>query len=269
MPLTTDTTGRWRFAALPDLPAGSGARGARLAARRTWRALRQRRGDLVWDGVLRGSGLLALIGIAVLEVAPPSVVGLVGFLVVTIWVNGPLGVFLPATYEPILMLFGRLYPPVLVGVVGIAGTLYIEFLNYYLYRRILDSHLLRSLRDSVVVRRVVPLFRRAPFFTVWLCSWSPLPYWAVRVLGPLAEYPVRRYLLATFLGRFPRLWFFAALGAVPIPTHWLVAITLGAVVLAVLAFLGRPAVAAVRRTVGRARLDGVRDHVLEEASEGV
>ena len=189
--------------------------------------------------------------------------------VVTIWVNGPLGVFLPATYEPILMLFGRLYPPVLVGVVGIAGTLYIEFLNYYLYRRVLDSNLLRGLRESVVVRRVVPLFRRAPFFTVWLCSWSPLPYWAVRVLGPLAEYPVRRYLLATFLGRFPRLWFFAALGAVPIPTQWLVVITLGAIVLVVLAFLGRPAVTAVRRALSWTRLDRIPDATLEEANERV
>lgn len=267
MPPTTGTTVPWRFAARPDRQVTGDAGGARTIARRLWRVLRQRRGDLVWDGVLRGSGLLALIGIAVLQVASASVVGLAGFLVVTIWVNGPLGVFLPATYEPILMLFGRLYPPVLVGVVGIAGTLYIEFLNYHLYRRILDSHLLRGLRESVVVRRVVPLFRRAPFFTVWLCSWSPLPYWAVRVLAPLAEYPVRRYLLATFLGRFPRLWFFAALGAVPIPTRWLVAITLGAVALAVLAFLGRPAVVAVRRAIGGTRLDGVPGPTFEEASE--
>lgn len=267
MPPTTGTTVPWRFAARPDPQVTSGAGRARTIARRMWRALGQRHGDLVWDGVLRGSGLLALIGIAVLQIAPASVVGLVGFLVVTIWVNGPLGVFLPATYEPILMLFGRLYPPVLVGVAGIAGTLYIEFLNYYLYQRILDSDLLRGLRESVVVRRVVPLFRRAPFFTVWLCSWSPLPYWAVRVLGPLAEYPVRRYLLATFLGRFPRLWFFAALGAVPIPTHWLVAITLGAVVLAVLAFLGRPMLSVVRRAIGGTRLERVPDRTLEGASE--
>jgi hypothetical protein len=53
---------------------------------------------------------------------------------------------------------------------------------------------------------------RAPFFTVWLCSWSPLPYWLVRILSPMAGYPVRKHLWATFLGRFPRLWFFAALG---------------------------------------------------------
>jgi len=34
----------------------------------------------------------------------------------------------------------------------------------------------------------------------------------VRVVAPLAGYPIRRHLSATLLGRFPRLWFFAALG---------------------------------------------------------
>jgi uncharacterized membrane protein YdjX (TVP38/TMEM64 family) len=257
MPATKDSTARSRFAGERDPEAA-----------RVKRVLLRRYGDLVWDGVVRGSGVLALVGIAVVQLAPPSVVGLVGFLVVTIWVNGPIGVFLPATYEPILMLFGRLYPPVLIGVVGIAGTLYVEFLNYHLYRRILESSLFRSMRDTVVVRRIVPLFRRAPFFTVWLCAWSPLPYWAVRVLGPLAEYPVPRYLLATFLGRFPRLWFFAALGAVPIPTRWLVGITLSAIAVALLAFLGRPALSVIRRAFGGARMEGGSES-LEEVAGGI
>ena len=59
---------------------------------------------------------------------------------------------------------------------------------------------------------VTALFRKRPFFTVWLCSLL-LPYWPVRIVSPLAGYAVRRHLSATLLGRFPRLWFFAALGA--------------------------------------------------------
>lgn len=242
MPATAHWNGRRQLVGWPDTYRATG---------RVARALAARRGDMVWDGVLRGTGLLAVAGIAVLLCAPPAAVGLVGFLVVTIWVNGPLGMFLPATYEPILMLFGRLYPPVIVGAVGIAGTLYVEFLNYHLYGRVLSSSALTGLRESAVVRRVVPLFRRAPFFTVWLCAWSPLPYWVVRLLAPLARYPVRRYLVATLLGRFPRLWFFAALGALPIPTTWMVAVTLAAIAIALLAFLGRPALSALARRFRR------------------
>ena len=172
--------------------------------------LKRRYGNAAWDGIVRASGVVALVALPVslyLEAGE-----LTGFVLVTMWVNGPLAPFLPATYEPILMLFGRMYPPLLIATLGIVGLLYVEFLNYHLYRRVLHLKKLRRMRESAVLRRLVNLFGRAPFFTVWICSWSPLPYWSVRILSPLAGYPVGRHLLATFLGRFPRLWFFAALG---------------------------------------------------------
>jgi uncharacterized membrane protein YdjX (TVP38/TMEM64 family) len=209
-------------------------------AGRLARLLLRRHGNFVWDGVLRSSAVLALAGIAVLEFGSPEAAGLVGFAVVTIWVNGPLGFFMPATYEPILMLFGRVYPPVLIGFLGILGILYVEFLNYHLYRRVLQLQALSPARGSRFVQLTVRLFERAPFFTVWLCAWSPLPYWAVRVVAPLAGYPIRRYLFATFLGRFPRLWFFAALGLYwHVGTPVLSAIALGTIGLYVLIWVIR------------------------------
>jgi uncharacterized membrane protein YdjX (TVP38/TMEM64 family) len=137
---------------------------------------------------------------------------MVGFAIVTVWVNGPASPVLPSTYEPILMLMGRLYAPLLVAVVGVAGTLYVEYLNYHLYRRVLQVNALDRLKKGKTVEQVLRLFSKAPFVTVWICSWSPLPYWPVRFISPLAGYEVRRHLTATFCGRFPRLWFFAALG---------------------------------------------------------
>lgn len=193
----------------------------------------RRRGTPVWDGILRATGVLGLVAIGLVLWWPP-VAGLVGFLCITIFVNGPLAPLLPATYEPVLMIAGRVYPPLVVALVGIAGTLYVEFLNYHLYRKALYHPRLERARDSRVVRATVALFERAPFFTVWLCSWSPLPYWAVRFLAPLAGYPVRPYLLATFLGRAPRLWFFAALGLyVSVSTRILAGATLAMICIAV------------------------------------
>lgn len=190
--------------AAPSAPVG-GALADLLAM------LTRRRGDKTWSGIIRGTGLISLAGIftsILLPVAAP----LVGFLVVTIWVNGPIGMFLPATYEPILMAFGRVHPPLLIGLLGIMGTLYVEYLNFRLYQAMLHSSALRGFSNGRTAQRVTALFNRAPFLTVWLCSWSPLPYWLVRILSPMAGYSVRRHLLATALGRFPRLWFFAALG---------------------------------------------------------
>ncbi len=199
--------------------------------------LRQRYGNVTWDGILRGSGLLALTAIPVVLYSP-RIGELVAFLLITLWVNGPLSPFLPTTYEPVLMLFGRVYPPILIGGLGILGTLYVEYLNYHLYQRVLGHSALKGMRRSNVIRGTIKLFQRAPFFTVWLCSWSPLPYWAVRFLSPMTGYPVRRHLVATFLGRFPRLWFFAALGLYwNISTRALVAISVGSIVAAVIIWM--------------------------------
>ena len=197
----------------------------------------RRYGNVVWDGLVRISGLLALLAIPAVLHYPKAAV-LTGFVLMTIWINGPWAPLLPATYEPVLMLFGRLYPPVLIATLGIAGTLYVEFLNYHLYRRVLQLESLTRIREGRFLTRLSRLYRRAPFFTIWLCSWSPLPYWSVRFLSPLIGYPVGKHLVATLLGRFPRLWFFAALGLfLPVSGELLAAIAGGSILLAVVAWL--------------------------------
>ena len=202
----------------------------------------RRRGTLQSDVFLRGSAGLALLAIYAL-LRWPAAGPLVGFVFVTVLLNGPLSPLLPAAYEPVLMVAGRVYAPSLIALVGVAGILAIEYLNYYLYRlAILHPHA-GTVRQSRLVARTLALFERQPFFTVWLCAWSPLPYWAVRVLAPLAGYPVNRYLLATFLGRAPRLWFFAALGTVvPVSTQLLVMATV-TMVAAALGIVARRALA--------------------------
>lgn len=198
-----------------------------------WEALfRRRYGTATWTGVVRLSGLLGLAAVPV-ALASPVAGGMVGFALITIWVNGPISPLLPSTYEPILMLFGRLYEPWLVAVVGVTGTIYVEYLNYYVYRHITHMVPIRRMQEGAVVRKILTWFERAPFFTVWVCSWSPLPYWPVRFISPMAGYDVRRHLLATFLGRFPRLWFFAALGLWwNVSTGFLVLLSVASIVLA-------------------------------------
>jgi membrane protein YqaA with SNARE-associated domain len=195
------------------------------ALRAIGHALVRRRGTPQWDAVVRGSGLVALLSIYP-AMRWPGVAGLVGFLGVTIVVNGPLSPLFPATFEPLLILAGRLYPPLVVAVVATVGTLYIEFINYHVYGWVVMHPRLEGARRSFWVRKSVALFERSPFVAVWLLAFTPLPYWVARILGPMTRYPVGRYLFATFLGRFPRLWFYAALGVwLPVSTPVLVGLT--------------------------------------------
>lgn len=221
--------------------APEGARGAGAPAgfpSRAWRFLTRSRGNRLWDAVVRGTGVLGLLGIG-LVLLVPAAGPLVGFGIVTIWITGPLSPFFPVGYEPILMLFGRVYAPLLIAAVSMAVQLYVEFTNYHLHRKVLELDATRRFRESRIVDRLRDLFDRRPFFTVWLCSWSPIPYWVVRILGPLSGYSVKRYLVATVLGRFPKLWFFAALGTFwSVSDRLLLAVVAGSLVVG-LALYGR------------------------------
>ena len=222
------------------------------AGRRTawlWHELTRPRGSVVATWLLRGTGAIGLAGL-VLVLVLPATAPLVGLCIVSLWLNGPLSMFFPTTLEPIVMLFGRVYEPLLVAAAATAGNMYVEFLNYHLYRRLLGLERLRSLRDSRVVRLSVRLFRRMPFFTTWLCAWSILPYWTVRFIAPITDYPLRRYMMATLLGRFPKMWLFAALGVwLGLGADVLLFVTGGVILIAVAATL--------TRHVGRDRRRGV------------
>jgi len=195
--------------------------------------LSRRRGTREWDVVLRATGVLALLAIYP-ATRWPSVAGLLGFLCLTLFVSGPISVVLPAAFEPMLMVAGRLYAPLIVALVAVAGNLYMDYINYHVYGAALQHPRLEGARNSRIVQRLLVLFQRRPFFAVWLCSWSPIPYWVVAALAPLSRYSMRKFLLATFLGRFPRVWFFAALGlVVPVATRALVTYVVAAIAVGV------------------------------------
>lgn len=196
-----------------------------------------RRGTAEWDAVLRATGIVALAAIYP-ATRWPDVAALTGFLCVTLFVSGPISMVLPAAFEPMLMVAGRLYPPLLVTLLAVAGNLYMDYVNYHLYGAVMRHPRLERARKSWMVQKTLVLFQRSPFFAVWLCAWSPIPYWIVSVLAPLSRYSMRRYLFATFLGRAPRVWFFATLGLViPVSTQVLATCAIAAVFTGVLVAL--------------------------------
>jgi len=209
--------------------------------------LTRRRGTREWDVLLRATGVLALLAIYP-ATRWPSVAGLIGFLCLTLFVSGPISVVLPAAFEPMLMVAGRLYPPLVVALVAVAGNLYMDYINYHVYGAALRHPRLERARNSRVVQRLLVLFQQRPFFAVWLCAWSPIPYWVVAALAPLSRYSMKKFLLATFLGRGPRVWFFAALGlVVPVATQTLVIYVVAAIAVGVvLATYQRSRAAAAR-----------------------
>lgn len=155
---------------------------------------------------------MVVLAAALLIALVPGASTLVVFVLLTLWCHGPLSPLLPAAYEPVLLGFGRLFPPLLLAITGAVASTAVEYLNYHLYQKLLRVERLDRILRSPPVERLMGPFLSRPFLTVWLCVLTPLPDWAARVLVAYSGYPVRGYLTAVLLARLPRFWFLAALG---------------------------------------------------------
>ena len=180
-----------------------------------------------WDGLLRGSGAVAVLGILLTTVVPKAT-DLAVLFSLALLANGPFSMFLPAAVEPMVMVFARLHPGALVaGIVTLAAVL-AEYVDYRLFAGVLLSERMGRARDTRTARFIVWLFRQSPFLAVFLGALTPLPFWLVRISAVLAGYPVSRFLVATAIGRFPRFLFYAALGTLlPVDSDLLIAAGVG------------------------------------------
>ncbi len=61
-------------------------------------------------------------------------------------------------HEPVLLYFGKFYPPLTVALVDIAGTLLTEALNYSVFKYIIDTNFFQKMRHTKSATKVVELF---------------------------------------------------------------------------------------------------------------
>jgi uncharacterized membrane protein YdjX (TVP38/TMEM64 family) len=189
--------------------------------------LLRRVGDGRWDRLLRGTGLVGLAGIALLLLVPESAV-LVWLAVFALPANSPLSPILPTAFEPLIMEATRYERALPVGLVALAAYMYTEYLNYHLYAFVLSSERFARLRERRWVRWGTERFSQAPFATVVIFAFTPLPFWVARCLAILHRYSFRSYMVATAVGRLPRFLAYAWLGAVlEAPSVVLLGVALG------------------------------------------
>lgn len=183
-------------------------------------AMMRPRGSRIDDLTLRAIAAVVLLGILG-TLLDPTLAALTPFVLYTLLTNGPYSAVLPAAYEPVLLLYGQLFPPVLIAALGTIATVFIEWVNYNLYAHARDTRTARDLTGRPSVQRVTRMFERHPFLAVSLCALGIVPYTIARCLSVVSRYPVGRHLAATAVGRFPRLWAIAALGVTLHLPGWL------------------------------------------------
>lgn len=163
--------------------------------------------------------------------------------------NTALSVF---PHEPVLLYFGKFGVLWIVALLATVGNLVAALLDHSVFVPVLHHRSLQGYREKPLYRRAMALFRRAPMATVALASLAPVPFWPVKFLAFSGGYPLPRYLVGIAIGRLPRYYLLAWLGAaIAIPTWVLVAAIV--VVIAIYAANALPRILARRRAGREAR----------------
>jgi len=177
--------------------------------------------------MIRSMGVVALLGIPIAMLFPRSI-PLIWLAIVSLPASGPLGPVMPAALEPIVMEAAKYEAAIWVTLVALASYVYMEFINWHIYRWVLDRDALSRFRDHRRVQMAVRYFAKYPFLTTVVGAATPFPCWVIRILAVLHRFPMRPYLIAIGIGRFPRIYLYAWLGSfLRIPTVVLVTIVVG------------------------------------------
>jgi len=115
-------------------------------------------------------------------------------------------------YDPAVIFFGRFHAPLLVTLVGVAGILVSETINYTFFEYVVDLKYFDRILKNKFVSKLIGLFNKAPFWTMLIVAFTPVPIYPFRFLVVMARFPILKYLLALMLGRLPRLYLIALFG---------------------------------------------------------
>lgn len=190
-------------------------------------ALVRRRTPSYWRPFLWATTVVGLVGIP-LVILYPSTVPLVWLWVVGIPANSPIAPLFPTAFEPLMMEAVKYQSVMTVTLVAVGSFVYMEFINWYVFRWILSWEKLHALKDKRWVNWALRHFSQAPYFMVFFFAATPIPFWIVRALAILHKLSLSRYMVVMALGRFPRLLLYAWIGSrIHIPTFVLIGMALG------------------------------------------
>ena len=149
-------------------------------------------------------------------------------LVLLFFYSIPANSFVPVPHELGMIYFGQYYAPSLVALVAAAGTVTVCFIDYRAMNFAFGLKHLQKVKENDLYRGAIQYFLKAPFASLVAAAAMPfIPFYIFRVLSPTAGYPLRRYMLAIFVGRLPRYYVFALMGAtLGLPTLTITLVTI-------------------------------------------
>jgi membrane protein YqaA with SNARE-associated domain len=192
------------------------------------RRLRKLRLTHRWRAFVIALAVYAVLGTAVMLFATD----LAGLFLLGLY-NIPANSVIPVPHEPGILYFAKFYDPVEIAIAATMGSVIVSFADYALIEAAMRHPRVKGASEARLFRWAVRWMTRWPFFIIVVFSMIPiLPVAVVRALAPASGYPLKRYIAAQVVGRFPRFLMLAWVGQqIMIPTWILVVFTLALLVL--------------------------------------
>lgn len=155
--------------------------------------------------------------------------------------------------RPMILFFGTLFAPWQVAIVGGVATAWIEYFNYRMLGRLLTVKQIKAATEKRPYQIAERWFNKIPFLIIVFTGFTPVPYAPFRVFAVSSRYPIDRYIAAIMVGRTPRYFLWALLGAAIDIPQWAYGVIF-------VPFLAIPTLAAFtswrrRKRAGRSNLD--------------
>lgn len=115
--------------------------------------------------------------------------------------------------EPALFAAAKDAAPVAVAIAGTLGCVVAILLDYALIGWFVNHRLIKTeIDDSRGFRIAQRFFGKAPLLLIVLSALLPVPFFPVKILGIISDYPLRRFILGIVVGRLPRFYLLALAG---------------------------------------------------------
>ena len=146
---------------------------------------------------------------------------------------------IPLPTPPYVIALGTVFHPGIVALTGAIGNCIAAFVEYQLLLWLFSkTEIQQRVETNSVFQRFSYYFRRAAFVCLIFTGFTPIPFEPFRFAAILARYNLWLYLLAVFLGRFPRYYLIALIGdQFQIPTRYLIFLLIALLVIPIIGML--------------------------------
>jgi uncharacterized membrane protein YdjX (TVP38/TMEM64 family) len=108
---------------------------------------------------------------------------------------------------------GKIFHPLFVALVGSIGSCIAAFLEYHFITWLFSkTELHHKIEANKYFQKIKNFFNKAAFSCITFTAFLPIPFDPVRFAAILTHYMLPRYLLAIFIGKYPRYYLLAFLG---------------------------------------------------------